>query len=165
MHGGKVRGRPSPTGRLFRAGPDAIGMNGEAPAGISIREATPDDRVAVARVLDGALLDVEALGSQVADGHVLAATTGEVIVGAVVVAPDGPSKRSPPSGWPEAAHLRAVAVRRKRRRDRIGSALVRAARRRWSPVVADFEADVRPFYETLDADCEESADGRHWALL
>lgn len=140
-------------------------MSGEAPDGISIREATPADRVDVARVLDGALLDVDELGSRLSEGRVLAATAGETVVGAIVLAPEGPTERVPLSGWPEATHVRAIAVRRKRRRNGIGAALIRAALRRWSPIVADFEADVRPFYESLGADCKVGTDGRHWALL
>lgn len=158
-------GTPVGTGRLFHDGPDATRMNGEAPDGLAIREATADGRVDVARVLDGALLEVETLGTRLADGHVLVATAEETVVGAIVIAPGGPSDRSPPSGWPEAAHVRAVAVRRKRRRSGIGSALVSAARQRWSPIVADFDAGVRPFYESVGADCETGPDGRHWALL
>lgn len=158
-------------------------MDGEPPAAISIRAASPDDRVAVARVLDGALLEVDGLGERLAEGCVLVATAdrtadqtadenaddstavGGTIVGAIVVAPEGPSERLSPAGWPAAAHLRALAVRRKRRRNGIGAGLVHAALEQWSPIVADFESGVRPFYDALGAECQQGPDGRHWALL
>lgn len=144
-------------------------MRGALPAEVSIRVATPADRVAVDRVLDGALLEVEALDDRLAEGCVLVATAREAVVGAIVLAPEGPTEPSDtsavPREWPAATHVRAIAVRRKRRHDGIGTGLVRAASRRWAPLVADFDAEVRPFYEALGATCRQDAEGRHWALL
>jgi GNAT superfamily N-acetyltransferase len=146
-------------------------MSGEVPERILVHEATPEDRIAVARILDGALLDVEDLDARLAHGQVLFAADGEeaTAVGAIVLAPEGPSadvsQHSPPTEWPKATHIRGIAVRRKHRRNGIGAALVRAALERWSPIVADFEPDVLPFYESLGADCKAGADDRQWALL
>ncbi|AGN02346.1 acetyltransferase [Salinarchaeum sp. Harcht-Bsk1] len=133
-----------------------------------VRVATTADHVAVSRVLDGALLEVDGLRTRLEDGTVLVATlegTSDAVVGTLVVAPEGPTNLDPPADWPDAAHLRAIAVRRKRRRSGIGTALLDAARERWSPLVADFDADVEPFYEALGAECQETPDGRRWALL
>lgn len=143
----------------------------DAPA--SVREATRADHVAVARVTDGALLDVEDREERLADGTVLVATIEERIVGAVVVAPEGPSDPAPPPALPAASHVRAIAVRRTRRRCGIGSALLGAAVDRWAPLLADFDPDVAPFYEALEGprvDVETvegtAADAeRCWALL
>lgn len=140
-------------------------MVSDAPDGVSIRVATPEDRVAVSRVLEGALLEIADLGEPLADGDVLVATTGEAVVGAVVVAREGPADRSPPADWPAGTHVRSIAVRRKRRRTGIGTALLRAALERWSPLVADFEADVEGFYAAMGAERRATSDGRHWALL
>lgn len=144
-------------------------MVSDAPDGVSIRVATPEDRVAVGRVLEGALLEIADLDEPLADGEVLVATTGEAVVGAVVgavvVAREGPVDRSPPADWPDATHVRSIAVRRKRRRTGIGTALLRAALERWSPLVADFEADVEGFYAAMGAECRVMPDGRHWTLV
>lgn len=144
-------------------------MASDGADGARVRTAEPEDHVAVTRVLDGALLDVSGLRDRLADGTVLVALVDgceeDAIVGAVVIAPEGPAERSPPADWPQAAHVRSIAVRRKRRRRGIGTTLLRAARKRWVPLVADFDAHVGPFYEALGAECRVADDGRHWALL
>nr|WP_202932677.1 GNAT family N-acetyltransferase [Halorussus salinus] len=48
------------------------------------------------------------------------------------------------------AHIDAVAVRRARRGQGIGSALVRAAAERHARLTAEFDPGVRPFYDALD---------------
>lgn len=140
-------------------------MPGEASDEGSIRVATPADRVPVSRVLDGALLEVAGLPERLADGTVLVASVADAVVGAVVLAPEGSPERTPPADWPDAVHVRSIAVRRKHRRRGIGTELLRAARARWGPLVADFDGDVAAFYAALDAEYCVDSDGRHWALL
>lgn len=136
-----------------------------APADVSIDVATPADRVPVSRVLDGALLEVPELQDRLAAGTVLTAKDDGTVVGALVLDEGGPGRERVPESWPDATHVQAVAARRKRRHSGIGTALLRAAVDRWGPLTADFDQRVRPFYESLDAECRADADGRHWALL
>lgn len=71
----------------------------------------------------------------------------------------------PPADWQQYAHVTALAVRTRRRDRGIGTALVRAAREQFGPLVADFDRRVRPFYESLDADVRPAGDDRCWALV
>lgn len=141
-------------------------MNGGAPDGVSIQIATPADRVAVSRVLDGALLECPDLQGRLADGTVLLARTDRTVVGAIVLDPAGPEDPTPPDPWPVGSYVEAIAVRRKHRNRGIGTAILRAARRRWAPLIADFDERVQPFYELAAAECRQTKDDdRHWALL
>lgn len=126
----------------------------DTPDGVTIESATPADRLDVLRVLDAAMLDVDAddLDDRIAAGDVLVARAeraGEdrppVVSGALVMTrPD-----------PERVHVDAVAVRRARRGRGIGSALVAAAVRRAidaagvETVTAGFDASLREFYADL----------------
>lgn len=97
-----------------------------------VREATAGDLPAVMNVLDGAVLDVTP--AAVREGTTLVAVEEERVLGALVL-----------SG----AQIRAVAVRRARRGQGIGTALVAAAADRRERLVATFDPDVRAFYEAL----------------
>lgn len=106
-----------------------------------VRTANADEIPAVMNVLDGAVLSiaVETVRAGVEDGDTLVAVSGddpaaERVLGALVL--DG-------------THIEAVAVRRRRRGQGIGTALVEAASDRRGRVTAAFDADVRPFYEAL----------------
>jgi len=106
-----------------------------------VRTANADEIPAVMNVLDGAVLSiaVETVRAGVEDGDTLVAVSGddpaaERVLGALVM--DG-------------THIEAVAVRRRRRGQGIGTALVEAASDRRGRVTAAFDADVRPFYEAL----------------
>lgn len=116
---------------------------------VEVREATADDRPAVANVLDGAMLDVDlaVLDRQLAAGSVLVAVEDDRVLGACVVVPGG-ADGDPESG----AYLEAIAVRRRRRGQGIGTALVEAARERWGRLTADFDGRVREFYESVGFD-------------
>lgn len=127
-----------------------------------VREATPEDRLGVRRVLDAAMLEIrDDLPERIEAGDVLVATGGtgntdesETVLGALVVVPRE-----------RGAHIDAVAVRRARRAQGLGSALVEGAVKRCSRLTAEFDRDVRPFYESLDfeiSECEnvEGGDGR-----
>ncbi|NHN60409.1 MULTISPECIES: GNAT family N-acetyltransferase [Halorussus] len=145
---------------------------------VSVREATDGDRLDVRRVLDAAMLRIRVdLAERVGAGDVLVAVEagggggeddgGEdgdrSVLGALVLVSggDGTDERT-------GAHIDAVAVRRARRGQGIGSALVRAAAERRGVVTAEFDPDVRPFYEALDFDIsrvdgDENEDGsRLW---
>lgn len=105
-----------------------------------VREAEPGDVAAVLNVLDGAALTTEyELVREGVDGDaVLVAVGGDdadgTVLGALLLDGD---------------RIEAVAVRPNRRGQGIGTALVAAAADRRERLVAEFDADVRPFYERL----------------
>ncbi|WP_312910686.1 GNAT family N-acetyltransferase [Natronosalvus caseinilyticus] len=129
-----------------------------------VRRATPDDALAVRRLVDGALLEVGDVESRIDDGSVLVATeprprpgaTGETrrILGAVVL-------EAPVRGETKGAHVAAIAVHRRHRGRGIGTDLLEAALERAGALTANFDADVRPFYESLGFDVESIAEGRY----
>ncbi|WP_248516424.1 GNAT family N-acetyltransferase [Salinarchaeum laminariae] len=136
------------------------------PPGMSIETATEEDHVPVSRVLDGALLEHPDLRERIATGTVLVARRDGAVVGAVVVDASGSADPSPPAEWQASAHVEAIAVRRKRRRSGIGSALLQTASRRWGPLTATFDERVLSFYESLGAECRQAGDDdRWWAFL
>jgi GNAT superfamily N-acetyltransferase len=115
-----------------------------------VRRANADEVPAVMNVLDGAVLSiaVETVQAGIEDGGTLVAVSGDDasagrILGALVL--DG-------------SHIEAVAVRRRRRGQGIGTALVEAALDRHDRITAEFDADVRPFYEALGFDIEPLAE-------
>lgn len=122
-----------------------------------VRETVPADLPGVMNVLDGAALEVDhdrvrasvgrgqtSAGPHDAERRVDGARETLVavedddgdgaILGALVLDGD---------------RVEAVAVRRRRRDQGIGTALVEAATDRRDRLVAGFDADVRPFYERL----------------
>ncbi|MDS0261677.1 GNAT family N-acetyltransferase [Haloarcula sp. S1CR25-12] len=104
----------------------------------AVREAAVADLPDVMNVLDGAVLeaDAAAVRDAIADDDVLVAVSGdgERVLGALVLDGD---------------HVDAVAVRRRRRGQGIGTELVEAAADRRERLTAAFDADLRPFYEGL----------------
>ncbi|SFR88472.1 Predicted N-acetyltransferase YhbS [Halomicrobium zhouii] len=121
-----------------------------------VREADPGEVAAVRNVLDGAALavDHDLLRECLDQGAVLVATstdsssddtaeTDATVLGALVLDGD---------------RIDAVAVRRNRRGQGIGTELVEAAAARRDRLVAEFDAGVRPFYERLGFDVEPTAD-------
>jgi ribosomal protein S18 acetylase RimI-like enzyme len=123
---------------------------------VDVRPATEDDLPAVMNVLDAALLDVDAadVRGRIAGSHdgggVIVALAGERVLGACVV--------DPSTG--DGGHVEAIAIRRGRRGQGIGSALIEAAVERWGPLAADFDEDVRPFYESLGFEITTLGGGR-----
>ncbi|MFB6175610.1 MAG: GNAT family N-acetyltransferase [Halobaculum sp.] len=101
-------------------------------------------------MIDGAMLDVpQNLASLIESEQVLVAVA-ERVVGVLVLV--RPAETDVPMLTPtdEASHVAAVAVRRRRRGNGIGVALVRTAAERVSaPLTAEFRSSVRPFYESL----------------
>lgn len=114
----------------------------------AIREATVQDLPDVMNVLDGAVLraDAATVRDRMSEGNVLVAVAddgGKRVLGALVLAGD---------------HIEAVAVRRRRRGQGIGTALVEAAADRRQRLTAVFDADLRPFYEGLGFTVESTAE-------
>lgn len=102
-----------------------------------VRTATDEDLLAVLTVLDGGLLQVElaGLGRRLAEEQVLVAvSTAGTVLGALAL--DG-------------TEITAVAVRRRRRDQGIGTALVEAAARRRDRLCAEFDGRVVPFWRSV----------------
>ncbi|MFB6074364.1 MAG: GNAT family N-acetyltransferase [Haloarculaceae archaeon] len=106
-----------------------------------VREATPEEVPAVLGVLDAAALatDHAAVERSVARGETLVAVAGDpdrpgTVVGALVLAGE---------------RIENVAVRRRRRGQGVGRALVEAAAARRERLVAECDAGAVPFYEAL----------------
>jgi GNAT superfamily N-acetyltransferase len=132
----------------------APSRDGSPPDGVVGRPADPDaggdGTVAVCRVLEGALLDVEygVVEAAVATGDAFVAVRGGSVVGALV--------RTDPvatgtDGGAARPRVEAVAVRPAWRGRGVGRALVEAA---VGPdgLVATFRPSVRGFYESLGFD-------------
>jgi GNAT superfamily N-acetyltransferase len=109
--------------------------------GVTVREATTAELPSVLNVFDNGLLavDVPRLKDAIDDGAVLVAVETETILGALAL--DG-------------QEIAAVAVRRRRRDQGIGRALVDAASERRSTLVATFDERVRPFWDALGFEIE-----------
>jgi len=107
----------------------------------TVRPATVGDLPAVMTVFDAAVLrtDVETVPAAIGRDDVLVATVEDRILGALLLVGE---------------EIEAVAVRRNRRGQGIGSALVSAAAERRERLVAAFAPRVRPFYESLGFEIE-----------
>ncbi|GGL46606.1 GNAT family N-acetyltransferase [Halocalculus aciditolerans] len=116
---------------------------------LTVRAAAPDDALDVLRVLDAAMLETtaETVERRISEGTVFVAEADERVVGALVAVPRDVG-----------GHVEAVAVRRRRRDQGVGSALVDAAHDRWTPLTAEFDPHVRPFYESLGFEVEANGD-------
>jgi len=112
-----------------------------------VRTATVGELPDVMNAVDGAVLSADAgtVRERIREGGVLVALSddGERVLGALVLGGD---------------HIEAVAVRRRRRGQGIGTALVEAAADRRPRLTAEFDADLRPFYERLDFDIDPAED-------
>ncbi len=115
-------------------------------ASLTVRPATPEERVDVLSVLDAAMLETDAgaLADRIAADSVLVAVAEERVLGAVEV------REEPPGG-----HIEAVAVRRNRRGQGIGTRLLQRAYERWQPLSATFDLAVAPFYEKQGFDVRQ----------
>jgi GNAT superfamily N-acetyltransferase len=103
----------------------------------TVRDAKPDEVPAVARVLEGALLEVPLdLTAACSDGRVL--TTGNPPYGVLVVAPSVAGAR-----------IVGLAVTPRRRGEGVARTLVETALEEWRPLSATIDARVRPVYEAL----------------
>lgn len=151
-------------------GGDPRGRTGRHPGrsivtAVTVREATADELASVLGILDGAALETDAgrVRTRIERGDVLvavpdesrtrsgAAGTGrETPVGALVLDGD------------EVAN---VAVRRRRRGQGVGTTLVEAAATRRDHLVAEFDADAKPFYESLEFTVETVSEERYRGRL
>lgn len=134
------------------AGEDHGGAAGEP----TVRPADDDAEATTARsILDAAMLELPAFDARAAADDVLVALVDDRIVGAALLRPH----HSRPG-----VHVEAVAVRPRRRGQGIGTALVTAAAER-GPVTAEFDADLRPFYERLGFEMRRLDDDRYRGVL
>jgi GNAT superfamily N-acetyltransferase len=104
--------------------------------GVRVRPATEEDLPAVRNVLDGAALRVDhgRLPGAVETGEVFVAVAGGRLLGALLLAGD---------------EVTAIAVRRRRRDQGIGTALVDAAADRRGELVAECARSVAPFWRSV----------------
>ncbi|WP_435126482.1 GNAT family N-acetyltransferase [Halobaculum sp. D14] len=118
---------------------------------VRVRVADADDALDARRLVDAALLDVPPdLDGRVAAGEVLLAEDGGSGDG------DGGEKSALGVLVLDGTHVEAVAVRRRRRGQGVGSALFAAAADRVDgALTAEFRPDVRPFYAALGFRIEE----------
>ncbi|MFD1646728.1 GNAT family N-acetyltransferase [Haloarchaeobius litoreus] len=137
-------------------GPDPPRLDDSTHADVRIRTARPDEREGVAGVLDAAMLRTDELAAALDRGDVLVAAADDRLLGALVLVPGDVDPET------DSSHVDAVAVRPNRRGQGIGRALVAAALDRGGAdehLTAAFDADVRPFYESLGFEIRER-DGR-----
>ncbi|EFW93727.1 hypothetical protein ZOD2009_01250 [Haladaptatus paucihalophilus DX253] len=117
---------------------------------MTVRAATGDDHLDVLRIVNGAMLEIDAAAveQKIESGDVLVAEDEGRLLGAAVLdaAADRPT------------HIGAIAVRRARRGQGIGGELIAAAVEREGALTADFAPKVRPFYESLGFEIEEMAE-------
>ncbi|MFW5956673.1 MAG: GNAT family N-acetyltransferase [Halorhabdus sp.] len=120
-----------------------------------VRQATREDLVAVLNVLDGAALetDYEAIRARLERGDVLVAVA------------ENDSDRVLAACELDGERVVAIAVRKRRRGQGIGTALIRAAVRDRNRLVAEFDADARPFYEALGFGVTQIDGGRYEGVL
>ena len=127
------------------------------PAGddVTVREATREDLFPALNVLDAAMLDTEHVEGSLAAGDVLVAAEGDRILGALVLADERTSSSSRDSErlCNVGSRIDSIAVRRARRGQGIGSALVTAAAAR-TDLIAEFDGRNRPFYRSLGFEIE-----------
>ena len=111
-----------------------------------VRLATAADRLSVMRIVNGAMLEVDAeeVERGIDSGDVLVAVEEDRVLGAAVLEPGA-----------DGTYIDAIAVRRARRGQGIGGELVAFAAERCGTLTADCDPNVRPFYESLGFDIEE----------
>lgn len=113
-----------------------------------VRPATREELPAVRGVVDAALLQIDddlLTGAVESDDVLVAVSESGTVLGVLVL--DG-------------AEIVAVAVRRRRRDQGIGTALVTAAARERPVLVAEFDARVAPFWRSLGFDIDSLGEGR-----
>jgi len=138
--------------------------------GVAVREAGTDEALAVRRVLDAAMLETGAVSDAVARGDALVAVDDASVVGALVLVPprsvELPDAVAGTAGGMAAdadgeggMHVDAVAVRRRRRGQGVGRALVEAALARERRLSVAFDPAVAPFYDALGFETVVDVDG------
>ena len=129
-------------------------------AGVRIREAESTERVEVLNVLDGAALatDADRLSAALARGDVLVAVGTDRASGPATTRGDSGCGTVLGALVLDGEEIAAVAVRRRRRDQGIGTALVAAASERCDRLVARFEPGVYRFWESLGFDISRLPD-------
>jgi len=137
-------------------------MTSDCPLDIAV--ATPADRLAVRRLIDAAALSLTdvALPERLAGGTVLLARCRRPVGVIVLTTPARDRDGTPLDGG---AHILAIAVRRARRDQGLGTELVTAAADRWTPLTARYDSAVRPFWTSVGFDAIPTEDGRYWGAL
>ena len=129
---------------------------------MSVRPARAVDDLTIRRLLDAAVLEVDDVEGYLEAGTVLVAVSdsdSERILGTLVYEPlDAPPTNS-------GAHIVAIAVRKRRQGQGIGTQLVETALDRYGRLTATFDEPVRPFYDTLGFSIEPLDDGRYAGVL
>ncbi|MCU4742293.1 GNAT family N-acetyltransferase [Halobacteria archaeon AArc-m2/3/4] len=158
------------------------------PLQVTVRPATPRDRLDVRRILDGAMLEVGDVEAHIEAGDVFVATEVQQrergrdqnrdqepdtdtdrILGALVCesrdlerdarAHDDDHEKDA-HGHPH-AHISAIAVRRRQRARGVGTALVEHVLEREGALTARFDESVRPFYDSLGFSITQIAERRY----
>lgn len=115
-----------------------------------IRTATPKELPSIMTVIDSAFLaiDADTVRTRITERAVLVAVNAARILGVIVL---------------DDNHIEAIAVRRRRRGQGIGTALVETASDRAGSgrLTAEFSPDLSPFYESLGFDIERTK-GTRW---
>ncbi|MFC6952535.1 GNAT family N-acetyltransferase [Halorubellus litoreus] len=141
-------------------------MSASGDPNVVVREATVEAELDVRRVLDGAMLETDAVSDAVARGDAFVAVDDERVVGALVLVPLDDVALPEAVGGDVGMHVDAVAVRRRRRGRGVGRALVSAALDRERRLTVAFDPGVRAFYDALGFDVVDEgtgSDGRLWA--
>jgi len=107
---------------------------------VRVRRAGPAAIDTILAIVDAAVLetDRDVVRRSVTDGRTLVAVEDDRILGTVVACPADPGVR-----------IDAIAVRKRRQNQGIGTALVERLHEHHGRVVAEFDERVRPFYESL----------------
>lgn len=116
---------------------------------MDVRAADLDDLPAVMTVFDGALLatDVDTVRDAIDRDDLLVADADGRVLGACLLVGE---------------EIAAIAVRRARRGQGVGTALVEVAADRRDRLVAEFDPRVRPFWESLGFEIEPASEpGRY----
>lgn len=132
-----------------------------------VREAQSNELSSVMNVLDGAYLDIQThvVQGAIQSGSVFVFSESDRIVGVLVI-------RSDPDWCPQlqsqthaSVHVEAVAVRRKRRNQGIGRALIGNILARYGSATVTFNEGVKPFYETLGVSILSARNKTYYGVL
>ena len=118
---------------------------------MNLREADSEDLAGVMNVIDGGNLELaaETVEERIDAENVLVIEEDGPVLGAVVLEP-----------LPNGAFVEGVAVRRRRRGHGLGTTLVQTAADRHGSLIADFDEDLRLFYQSLGFEIEPLGAGR-----
>lgn len=127
---------------------------------MELRRAVPGEWSSVMTVLDGGLLETDAgrVRDAIDDEDVLVAVENGRVLGALVMSRSDGSMSSVHPRDVGATCIEAVAVRRGRRGQGIGTALVEEAADRRGRLVAGFDGRVLSFWTSLGFDIESAVD-------